>query len=287
VSFKVEISDLARHSEVLLENPEPLAFFGDQLRAPGLVLVVTKFVLGLVVDVVEHGLFRFPGQIHLQRGVELFQLRVRVCKEIEVGERVNAVAGNDALLHPIDHVLQGLLTRVPVDELPSGSVRTQFVAAHIEERTPDVDHTRRSLDGIPQHQHQLRVGIGIEQRGQERQMRRSLEQPVMRASRREDSANSRPFSPEVIYPRRSIQAGGGSWAGRGGPYHNEALLLRGIGIRLNGQEKTNAEEYCISEGWIRVAAGKAVDRKGKPLTLKLKGTVEVWILDDTDDAATP
>ena len=78
-----------------------------------------------------------------------------------------------------------------------------------------------------------------------------------------------------------------SRAGRGGPYHNEALLLRGIGIRLNGQEKTNAEEYCISEGWIRVAAGKAVDRKGKPLTLKLKGTVEVWILDDTDDAATP
>ncbi len=63
------------------------------------------------------------------------------------------------------------------------------------------------------------------------------------------------------------------------PYHDEALLLRGIGIRLNGQEKTNAEEYCISEGWIRVSAGKAVDRKGKPITLKLKGEVEVWILD--------
>ena len=60
------------------------------------------------------------------------------------------------------------------------------------------------------------------------------------------------------------------------PYYNEELLLRGVGIRFNGEIKTNVEEYCISEGWVKVAAGKAVDRKGNPLTLKLKGTVEAW-----------
>ena len=61
------------------------------------------------------------------------------------------------------------------------------------------------------------------------------------------------------------------------PFHNAELLQHEIGVRFNGLEKTNVEEYCISEGWIRVAAGKALDRKGKPLTLKLKGQVEVWI----------
>ena len=60
------------------------------------------------------------------------------------------------------------------------------------------------------------------------------------------------------------------------PYYNEELLLQGVGIRFNGEIKTNVEEYCISEGWIKVAAGKAVDRKGNPLTLKLKGKVEAW-----------
>jgi hypothetical protein len=60
------------------------------------------------------------------------------------------------------------------------------------------------------------------------------------------------------------------------PYYDEALLERGIGIRFAGQEKTNVEEYCVSEGWIRVAAGKALDRKGKPLTIKLKGPVEAY-----------
>jgi len=63
------------------------------------------------------------------------------------------------------------------------------------------------------------------------------------------------------------------------PYHDEALLARGVGVRFNGAEKTNVEEYCVSEGWIRVAAGKTLDRKGKPLTLKLKGPVEVWFQD--------
>jgi len=66
------------------------------------------------------------------------------------------------------------------------------------------------------------------------------------------------------------------------PYYNEDLLLRGVGIRFNGEVKTNVEEYCISEGWIKVAAGKAVDRKGNPLTLKLKGTVEAWPEDGSD-----
>ncbi len=65
------------------------------------------------------------------------------------------------------------------------------------------------------------------------------------------------------------------------PYYDAELLKRPIGVRFNGAEKTNVEEYCISEGWIKVAAGKAVDRRGKPLTLKLKGTVEVWF-DDED-----
>ena len=60
------------------------------------------------------------------------------------------------------------------------------------------------------------------------------------------------------------------------PFYNEALLARDVGIRFNGTEKTNVEEYCVSEGWIRVAAGKAVDRQGRPLTLKLKGKVEPY-----------
>ena len=55
--------------------------------------------------------------------------------------------------------------------------------------------------------------------------------------------------------------------------------MRGVGIRFNGEVKTNVEEYCLSAGWIRVAAGKAVDRKGNPLTLKLKGEVEAWFED--------
>jgi len=64
------------------------------------------------------------------------------------------------------------------------------------------------------------------------------------------------------------------------PYYDESLLLRGVAIRFNGEMKTNVEEYCISEGWIKVAAGKAVDRKGNPLTLTLKGKVEAWPEDE-------
>jgi hypothetical protein len=61
------------------------------------------------------------------------------------------------------------------------------------------------------------------------------------------------------------------------PFYNEELLQSEIGIRFNGKEKTNVEEYCISEGWIRVAAGVARDRHGNPMTLKLKGTVEPYV----------
>lgn len=58
------------------------------------------------------------------------------------------------------------------------------------------------------------------------------------------------------------------------PHYDETVLAREVGILFNGVEKTNVEEYCVSEGWIRVAAGKAVDRKGRPITVKLKGKVE-------------
>lgn len=61
------------------------------------------------------------------------------------------------------------------------------------------------------------------------------------------------------------------------PHYNEDLLTRGVGIRFNGVEKTNVEEYCVSEGWVRVQAGAAKDRFGNPMTLKLKGKVEPYI----------
>lgn len=59
-------------------------------------------------------------------------------------------------------------------------------------------------------------------------------------------------------------------------YYNAELLSRDIGIRFKGVEKSNVEEYCVSEGWIRVAAGNARDRHGNPLTIKLSGTVEPY-----------
>jgi len=59
-------------------------------------------------------------------------------------------------------------------------------------------------------------------------------------------------------------------------HYDEALLTRGVGIKFNGQEKTNVIEYSISEGWIRVAAGRSRDRYGQPMTIKLKGKVEPY-----------
>ncbi len=60
------------------------------------------------------------------------------------------------------------------------------------------------------------------------------------------------------------------------PHHVAAVFERDIGIRWNDKERTDVEEYCISEGWIKVAAGKARDRKGQPLMIKLKGKVEAF-----------
>ena len=61
------------------------------------------------------------------------------------------------------------------------------------------------------------------------------------------------------------------------PFFNQEVLSGGVGIRFNGQEKTNVEEYCVSEGWIRVAAGRSRDRFGNPMTIKLKGQVEPYV----------
>jgi hypothetical protein len=64
------------------------------------------------------------------------------------------------------------------------------------------------------------------------------------------------------------------------PFYDEELLKRDVGIRFKGVEKTNVAEYCISEGWIRVEAGKTKDRHGNPLTIKLSGTVEAFFKDE-------
>ncbi len=63
------------------------------------------------------------------------------------------------------------------------------------------------------------------------------------------------------------------------PFFDEKTLERGIGIRFKGVEKNNVEEYCVSEGWVRLAVGKAMDRKGRPLTMKVTGTVEPYFRD--------
>jgi hypothetical protein len=60
------------------------------------------------------------------------------------------------------------------------------------------------------------------------------------------------------------------------PHYDEDVLKRDVGIRFNGADKTNVEEYCVSEGWIRVAVAKGRDRHGNPLMMKLKGTVEPY-----------
>lgn len=59
-------------------------------------------------------------------------------------------------------------------------------------------------------------------------------------------------------------------------HHVPAIFEHDIGIRLNGKERKDVEEYCVSEGWVKVPAGKTVDRKGRPLLIKLSGEVEVF-----------
>jgi hypothetical protein len=67
------------------------------------------------------------------------------------------------------------------------------------------------------------------------------------------------------------------------PFFDGDKLGRGVGIRFKGVERNNIEEYCISQGWVRVQAGKTMDRKGRPLTLKLSGPVEAWYQDLGDN----
>ena len=63
------------------------------------------------------------------------------------------------------------------------------------------------------------------------------------------------------------------------PFYDEELLARGIGIRFKGVERNDVEEYCMSEGWVRVGVGNTRDRKGRPLTIKLSGPVEPYLKD--------
>ncbi|OBX18913.1 hypothetical protein A9995_10220 [Erythrobacter sp. QSSC1-22B] len=62
-------------------------------------------------------------------------------------------------------------------------------------------------------------------------------------------------------------------------FFDAELLRRGVGIRFKDSVRTNVDEFCVSEGWIRVQAGKTMDRKGNPLTIKLTGPVEAWYED--------
>jgi hypothetical protein len=68
-------------------------------------------------------------------------------------------------------------------------------------------------------------------------------------------------------------------------FYDEAILARGIGIRFNGEEKTTVEEYCISEGWVRLAVGNSRDRRGRPITLKYSGAVVAYFLDTASKPA--
>lgn len=68
------------------------------------------------------------------------------------------------------------------------------------------------------------------------------------------------------------------------PFYDEAILERGIGVRFNGTERTNVEEYCVSEGWVRLPVGKSLDRRGNAMTMKANGKVEVWFLDTASPA---
>ena len=83
-----------------------------------------------------------------------------------------------------------------------------------------------------------------------------------------DETTPAPPAPELPADRLAIDPAS--------PYFDHAQLERGVGIRFKGAERTNVEEYCISEGWIKVPAGRTLDRKGQPLMIKLKGKVEAF-----------
>lgn len=91
-----------------------------------------------------------------------------------------------------------------------------------------------------------------------------------------DQANSATSGPDVPPDRLAINPRSA--------YYGDELLTRGIGINFRSARKHNIEEYCISEGWVKVQAGKTMDRKGNPLLIKLNGEVEAWFEDLGDDA---
>jgi hypothetical protein len=64
------------------------------------------------------------------------------------------------------------------------------------------------------------------------------------------------------------------------PFYDQAVLERGVGVRFKGVEKTNVDEYCVSEGWVRLTAGSAKDRAGNAMTIKLQGPVEPYFRDE-------
>jgi hypothetical protein len=74
-------------------------------------------------------------------------------------------------------------------------------------------------------------------------------------------------------------------ANESSPFYNAAVLERGVGVRFKGVEKNNVEEYCVSEGWVRLAVGNTKDRQGRPLTIKLQGKVEPYFRNAAGGAA--
>jgi hypothetical protein len=91
----------------------------------------------------------------------------------------------------------------------------------------------------------------------------------------QDNADEEP-KPTIPPDRMSIDPGS--------RFFDEDGLSRGIGIRFKGKQRTNVQEYCISEGWVKMTIGKSVDRHGRPLTIKSTGPVEAWYEDLGDDA---
>jgi hypothetical protein len=63
------------------------------------------------------------------------------------------------------------------------------------------------------------------------------------------------------------------------PFYDAEILARNVGVRFKGEDKTNVDEYCVSEGWVKLAVGKTLDRRGKQLTIKLNGPVEPYFRD--------
>ena len=92
----------------------------------------------------------------------------------------------------------------------------------------------------------------------------------------QDHANSAAAAPDLPPDRLAVNPRSKHYGGE--------LLSRGIGINFRGERKHSIEEYCISEGWVKVQAGKTMDRKGNPLLIKLNGEVEAWFEDLGDDA---